>query len=155
MRWHYRDPLLLWLFVPAYLAHLAEEWWAGPGFPAWIAAFAGRPLPGAAFIAINATALVLLVAGIRAATRRESAGWIAVAIATVVSLNAVLHLLGSLAAGSYSPGMVTGIVIYVPLGLLTLLRASHQQSPPAFARGALAGIVIHAVVILAALAATA
>jgi hypothetical protein len=32
VRWHYRDAGLLWLFVPAYLVHLAEEWFAG--FPA-------------------------------------------------------------------------------------------------------------------------
>lgn len=152
MRWHYRDPLLLWLFVPAYLAHLAEEWWAG--FPEWIAAFAGRPLPGEAFLAMNAAALLLLFAATMAATRRESAGWLAVAIATVFTLNAVLHLLGAFASASYSPGMVTGVVLYVPLGLLTLLRAWHQQPPSQFARGVAAGVAVHAVVIVVAFAAT-
>lgn len=152
MRWHYRDPLLLWLFVPAYLAHLAEEWWAG--FPEWIAAFTGRPLPGEAFLAINAAALILLFAATMAATRRESAGWLAVAIATVFTLNAVLHLLGAFASASYSPGMVTGVVLYVPLGLLTLLRAWHQQLPSQFARGVAAGVAVHAVVIVVAFAAT-
>ncbi len=152
MRWHYRDPLLLWLFVPAYLAHLAEEWWAG--FPEWIAVFARRPLPAAAFVAINAVALVVLIAAVRATTHRESNGWMAVAIATVFTLNALLHLLGSLASASYSPGMLTGVVIYVPLGLLTLLRAWHQQPPSEFARGAAAGVAVHAVVVIVAFAAT-
>jgi hypothetical protein len=154
VRWHYRDPLLLWLFVPAYLVHLAEEYWAGPGLPAWFARILGRELPEAAFVAINGAAFVLLIAAVRAAARREAAGWIAVAVATVVSLNAVLHLLGALATASYSPGMISGVVVYLPLGLLTLIRAGHQQAPPAFARGIAAGIAFHALVIAVAYAST-
>jgi hypothetical protein len=154
VRWHYRDPALLWLFVPAYAIHLAEEFWAGPGLPAWIALLAGSRLPVSAFIAINAVAMILLVAGVRAATRTESAGWIVVAIATIVALNAVLHLLGSLVTGTYSPGMVSGVVVYLPLGMLTLIRAAHQQEPAAFARGAGACVVIHAIVAAVAFTAT-
>ena len=152
MRWHYRDAALLWLFLPAYAAHLAEELLAR--FPSWIRLIVGRPLPMTAFIGINAVALLLLVAGIRAAIRRESAGWLAVAIATVVTLNALLHLIGSFVTGTYSPGLITGIVVYVPLGLLTLLRAWHQQAPGGFGRGIAAGVFIHAIVSAVAFAAT-
>jgi hypothetical protein len=154
MRWHYRDALLLWLFVPAYLLHLAEEFFGGPGLPAWFALIIGRQLSQTAFLLINAVALVLLVASLRAAIRRESWGWVAVAVATLVTLNAVLHLLGSLATGTYSPGLVTGLVIYMPLGQLTLLRAWHQQPRATFARGVAAGVVIHAIVAAAAVITT-
>jgi hypothetical protein len=152
MRWHYRDAALLWLFVPAYVAHLAEE--TVGGFPSWVGAVVGRPLPMTAFVAINTTALILLILGVRAAIRRESAGWIAVAIASLVILNAVLHLLGSLVTGTYSPGLITGIVFYLPLGQLTLLRAWHQQPHATFSRGVMAGVAIHAVVGVVAFAAT-
>jgi hypothetical protein len=152
MRWHYRDPLLLWLFVPAYLVHLAEEYWAG--FPVWFARILGRALPEPAFLAINGVALALLIAAIRTAIRRETAGWLAVAIATVVTVNAVLHLLASLSTGTYAPGMISGVVVYLPLGLLTLIRAGHQQPPPEFARGIAAGIAFHALVIAAAYVST-
>src|SRR5687767_7961950 len=81
MRWHYRDPGLLWPFVPAYLIHVAEEWFAG--FPLWLEQIVGRPVPGAAFLLINAVALAMLIAAIRAATRAERSGWLAVAIATI------------------------------------------------------------------------
>ena len=151
-RWHYRDAALLWLFVPAYLAHLGEEFFAG--FPDWIRLIVGRPLPMTAFIAINAVALCLLIAAVRTAIRRESAGWMAVAIAAIVTLNALLHLLGSFATGTYSPGLITGVVLYLPLGQLTLLRAWHQQAPSAFARGVAVGVFIHAVVAAVAFAAT-
>ena len=150
MRWHYRDAALLWLIPPAYMAHLAEEWWGGPGFPAWVALVAGRPLPPGAFLGINAVALVFLLVGLRAASRRESAGWIAIAVATVLSLNAVLHLAGSVLTRTYSPGLITGIVLYLPLGQLLLIRALHQVEPARFIRGVAAGLAIHGVVIVSA-----
>jgi hypothetical protein len=151
-RWQYRDAALLWWFLPAYLAHLAEELWAGEGLPRWLGRIAGRPLPDPAFLAINAVGVVLLIAGIRAAVRRDSAGWIAVAIATVVSTNAVLHLLGSIATGVYSPGLITAIVLYVPLGSLTLLRAADQMAPRAFGRGVSAGVAVHVLISMVAIA---
>jgi hypothetical protein len=72
VRWHYRDAGLLWLFVPAYLVHVGEEWFGG--FPAWIGTVVGRPLPESAFLIINGVGLVLLAGGIRAAIRAERYG---------------------------------------------------------------------------------
>jgi hypothetical protein len=72
MRWHYRDGGLLWLFVPAYLVHIGEEWFAG--FPRWIGTVVGRPLPESAFLIINGIGLILVAAGIRAAIRAERYG---------------------------------------------------------------------------------
>jgi hypothetical protein len=152
VRWHYRDPALIWLFLPAYLAHLAEEVWGG--FPAWVALLVGRPLPLRSFVMINAVALAGLAIGIGAASRRESAGWFAVAVASALGLNAVLHLAASLLTGTYSPGLITGIVFYVPLAVLTLVRASDQLPSTTVWRGVVAGLVLHAIVIAAALAAT-
>jgi Protein of unknown function with HXXEE motif len=151
MRWHYRDGPLLWVFPPAYLAHLAEEVWAGPGFPEWFALVAGRPLPRGAFAAINLIAFAVLLAGIRAAIHRESAGWIAIAIASVVSLNALLHIAGSVLTGTYSPGLITGVVLYLPAGQLLLIRGLHQVEPPRFIRGVMAGIAIQIAVVIAAM----
>ena len=150
MRWHYRDRTLVWLFTPAYVAHLAEELWGGPGFPAWFAQVAGAPLPLAAFLVINAVALTLLVVGSTIAVRQEEGGWIAIAIATVLSVNALLHLMGSAVTASYSPGLITGIVLYLPLGQLVLIRALHQVDRAQFTQGIIAGVVIHGLVSVAA-----
>lgn len=150
MRWQYRDAALLWLFPPAYLLHLTEELWGGPGLPQWFATIIGRPLPRPAFAIINAVAFALLIAGIRMAVRREAAGWIAIAIATVVTLNALLHIAGTVVTGRYSPGMITGVVLYLPLGHLLLIRAWSQVERSRFTRGITAGVAIHVVVIVVA-----
>ena len=143
MRWHYRDPGLLWLFVPAYVVHVGEEWFGG--FPAWIGLVVGRPLPASAFFIINGVALVLLVTGIRAAIGAERYGWIAAALATIVLVNTVAHLAGAALTGSYSPGLISAVVLYVPLGLLVMMRALDQAPRPQLTRGIVAGLLIHGI----------
>ena len=95
MRWHYRDSALLWLFPPAYAVHVLEELFAREGFPAWLARIAGSPVPVEGFALVNLTGMVLLLAAVRRASRDESAGWMAIAIATIAVLNGMVHLLGT------------------------------------------------------------
>jgi hypothetical protein len=148
MRWHYRDGGLLWWFPPAYAIHLAEEWFAG--FPGWVQRIVGNPLPEAAFVAINAVAFVLMVAAIRSATRSERSGWMGVAIATIVLVNALAHGAGAVLTRSYAPGVISAVVLYVPLGSLTMIRAMDQADRGQLARGVAAGLAIHTLVFLLA-----
>ena len=150
MRWHYRDAGLLWPFAPAYAIHVAEEWFAG--FPGWAARMTGRPIPGTAFILINAVAMVLLLAAIRAATRDERHGWMAVGIATIVLVNTAAHAAGAVLTQSYAPGLISAVVLYVPLGSLAMVRALDHAPRAQLARGVVAGLIIHAIVVIAALA---
>jgi hypothetical protein len=148
LRWHYRDAGLLWLFVPAYLAHVGEEWFGG--FPEWVGTVVGRSLPRSAFLLINGVALALLVAAIRAALRADRHGWIAVAVATIVLVNTVVHAAGAALTASYSPGLITAVVLYVPLGSLVMIRALDHAPRRQVARGIVAGLVIHAIVFVVA-----
>ena len=146
----YNDPPLVWLFVAAYVAHVVEEFVGG--FPRWVATVAGRPLPDNTFIVINVVALIVMIVAARLATTKETLGWLGIGIATVAFANGLLHLLGSLATGTYSPGLITGVVLYLPLGQLALLRAWHQVAQPFFWKGVALGLSAHAVVSLVALA---
>ena len=144
MRWHYRDPLLIWLLPAAYACHVLEEWFGG--FTVWMANVTGAPVPTGAFVAINAVALALALAAASETTRRESAGWMGIAIATILLINAAAHIGGTLAYRSYSPGLVTGVILYLPLSQLVLLRAASQADRRLVGRGMLAGVALHAVV---------
>jgi Protein of unknown function with HXXEE motif len=94
--------------------------------------------------------MVTIILATRAALRRDSLGWLAIAIAALLFANGLLHLLGSIMTGTYSPGVVTGVVLYVPLGLLALMRAWTQAPPGFVARGVLSGIGAHVLVSLLA-----
>lgn len=144
MRWHYRDPLLAWLFPVAYGCHVLEEWFGG--FPEWFAAIRGVPLPSDAFILINAVALIVMIGATYRTIRDERHGWMGIGVATVVEVNALLHVLASISTGTYSPGLFTSVVLYMPLGQLTLLRAWGQATRSQFGVGVLAGCAAHAFV---------
>jgi hypothetical protein len=153
VRWHYRDPQLVWLIPCAYTAHLLEEWFGG--FPEWVGTVVGSPLPRPAFLAINAVALALMLVATQQITRRERSGWMAIALATIIGVNGVGHILGSLATRSYSPGLITGVVFYLPLAKLVLMRAWLQASGDMWRYGVASGIAIHAVVVVVAYSLTA
>lgn len=150
MRWHYRDAGLLWPFVPAFVIHVAEEWFAG--FPSWLQQVVGRPLPSSAFLLINGVAVVLLIGAIRSATRSERSGWMAVALATIVLVNTLAHAGGAALTRSYAPGLISAVVLFVPLGSLTMIRALDQADRAQVTRGIIAGLIIHALVFFLAFA---
>jgi hypothetical protein len=148
MRWRYDDPPLVWLFVAAFALHIVEEHVGG--FAEWFAAVAGRPLPRADFLIINLIALALMAIAARVSTRRPPFGWLAIGIATVALINGLAHLLASLAWASYAPGLITGVLLYLPLAQLALIRAWQQVPRPFFWRGVVAGAVAHVVVTVTA-----
>ncbi len=148
VRWHYRDRGLLWLFVPAYVVHVAEEWFGG--FPQWIGTIVGQPLPATAFFVVNGIALVLAIVGIRAAIGSDRYGWIAVAIATIVLVNTLAHAAGAALTGTYSPGLISAVVLYIPLGSLAMIRAVDQAPRQQLTLGFAAGLVLHAIVFIVA-----
>ena len=151
MRWSYRDAALLWTLVAAYAIHVAEEWFTG--FPAWVANIVSRPMPADAFLIINAIAMLLMVIGVRAAIRDERNGWIAVTIATIAIVNTLAHVGGAILTRGYAPGLASAIVLYVPLGALTLIRA-FDQAPRQITRGVVTGLLLHAAVFVVAFAVT-
>ena len=142
----YRDRWLLWSLVVAYGVHVAEEWYLG--FPAWVTLVIARPLPETAFVIINSVAMFLMIVGIGLATRSEEYGWAAVLIATIQLVNTAAHVGGVALTGSYAPGVVSALLLYVPLAGLVLRRAAPEASH--FARGVVGGVLVHAAVVMVA-----
>lgn len=133
-------PLLL---PAAYLIHLAEEWWGGVGFAAWTANALGRPVSETRFLVINGIALPILTVCTLIAVRSRSFRWFVISFGTLVLVNGILHLLGSLVTASYSPGVVSGSLVYLPLGALALRDGRTDEG---FGRAVALGIALHVVV---------
>jgi hypothetical protein len=143
----------LWLFPATYLAHIAEEGLAGERFYRWIARASGRSLSGRAFFWLNAAYWALMVAAVRQA-RRGRAPWLAPALGTIVFVNAAGHAAGSALTRSYSPGLVTGILLWAPLGAVALRRTRRARAARAWWAGVAAGAAAHGLVFVAALIVT-
>ena len=105
-----------------------------------------------AYLVINGIAFLLVVIGIRAAVRSERSGWIGIAIATIALVNTLAHAAGAALTSSYSPGLISTVVLNVPLGTLTMIRGFDQTPAAQATRGIVAGIAIQVVVFVVAFA---
>lgn len=132
------------LFPVTYLVHIAEEYWGG--FTGRMSDLTGLAFPEVAFLAANAVFWLLMTAVAVWIIRRPSHAALAVALATIVTINATLHLGVTLATLSYSPGLVSGMLLWLPLGVSTLVRGHRTLSRRSFRAGLLAGVIAHVLV---------
>ena len=132
------------LFPATYLAHIAEEYWGG--LPARTAELTGLGVPEAAFLGANALFWVLMLTASVLILRRPSRAPLVVALATIVTINATLHVGGALLTASYSPGLVSGVLLWLPLGVFALARGHRALSQRSFRSGVLVGLVAHLLV---------
>jgi hypothetical protein len=134
-----------WLFPVTYALHILEEWRGG--FTVWIARLTGVELASGEFLWWNAVALGLMSASIILTIRFKSFGWLLLAYATAFMLNALSHLCAGLYTTSYSPGLVSGLLLWLPLGALALLRFRKTLSRRGRRAGLLVGFLIHCIVL--------
>ena len=137
-----------WLFPASYLVHILEEYWGG--FPAWIARFWGVESSSSNFLSWNGGALVMMTVGVMLVLKTKSYRWLLVSFGTVVLINGLVHAIASVVTMSYSPGLVSGLLLFVPLGAITLLRAREKVNRRTFRAGIIVGVLMHMVVVLLA-----
>lgn len=142
-------PRAVLLLPVALFVHVVEEWFGG--FPEWTIHIMGDPIAPERFLLINGIGLVLFSGCALTAVRDREAAWLGVVMAGLLGLNALLHVGGSLIYGGYAPGVVTGVVLYVPLSGLVLWQSRGQMPERVFAGSVLGGVGLHALVTLLAL----
>jgi hypothetical protein len=139
-----------WLFPAAYAVHILEEWRGGEGFPAWVSRVMGAELSVERFLALNAWALAGMTLGVVLTLVFRRMRWLLVGFGAVVVVNGFAHLAASAATRSYSPGVVSGALLWLPLGLCTLRAGRANLSRRDFGAGLAVGLLMHAVVTLLA-----
>ena len=111
-----------------YLIHAAEE--LRGGFPGWVSGLAGISVTPELFLRLNTIFFAGMVAAVFLARYLPGAGWIAVTLAVSVALNGLLHLASTILTRSYSPGVVSGVLVWIPLGVFAL-RSMRARLPRA------------------------
>lgn len=135
-----------WLFPFSYLIHIAEEYWGGDGYSAYLSRTKGVDLTRLRFLLMTAIGLVLMVAGIPLAQMFRFPQLLLVILGTVVLVNGVSHGVSSLVKRSYNPGLVSGVLIWIPLGVITLAQLRDRMSTARFLTALMIGLAIQAVV---------
>jgi hypothetical protein len=141
-------PRVAILLPVAYLLHLAEEWFGD--LPAWTRLAPGPEVSPERFLLINAVAFLLFLSGTVAALRYPRMAWFAAAFAALLGLNGVVHALATLGLGSYSPGTVTGLLIYLPLSVIVLRSSAARLSRAMLVGSVILGVLLHAIAYLVA-----
>jgi hypothetical protein len=151
----------IWLFPASYAVHVAEEGLAGErslaawavdgSFYRWIRRVVGREVGGRTFLAVNLAYETAMGAAVWRARSRVDFGWIVATMGTITAINGVGHLAGSVATRSYSPGLVSGIAVWTPLGLFAVVRARRLLPRAVWRRSIAAGVAVNAAIGLLAL----
>ena len=111
------------LFAPfVFILHVLEEL---PGFVTWFNILVPRGINQRTFLSVNAAALAITIALVLlvAAWPHPGSGLLLAAwVGFLFIANGLLHLVGTIAHERYSPGVVTGTLLYLPYGALLLQR---------------------------------
>jgi hypothetical protein len=92
----------------------------------------------------------MMTLGVIIVLKRKSYRWLLVSFGTTVLINGVVHAVASVVTLSYSPGLVSGLLLFVPLGAITLRRARVRMSRRTFRAGLIVGALMHVAVVLLA-----
>jgi hypothetical protein len=104
-------------FVGAAVVHVFEEYFYPGGFPDFMkrSAPAFAPYITTSFaVIVNGLFLILCFGG---AMLGKDALVFSLSIAGLLIANGLMHLAGSLRARRYAPGLVSGLLLYIPLGI--------------------------------------
>lgn len=142
--------ILLWLFPVVYLLHIAEEYWVGGGFSAYVTRTRGVNLSSAKFLVLNGIGWGLTLLGVSLARRLGFSEWLLACLATVIFLNGLSHAIITLLSAEYNPGFATGLLIFIPGGAAILIYLKSRMRGPRYVGALAVGLCIHGVISLLA-----
>jgi len=139
-----------WIFIAflgASLLHMAEEFLYPGGFLRFARRLNPRFAPHLTVpsaIVINSLQLLLCLLVIRAGTSQLV---FSMSLSALLFINALLHIAGCLRVKGYAPGVVTGVLLYLPLSTYAFFTAiaSHQFSLRGAVASAALGLAYQAV----------
>lgn len=148
---------LSFLAVLVYLVHNVEEYGISAtgvahAFPDSLCGVLGQPpypecgIPPAFYLFVNLP--LVWVAGPTAALLSRRFPLAGLTLWGVIGVNAVVHIVPAIAAREYDPGLVTAIVLFIPLTVMTAIAAFGPRGPYRRRAGAVliaAGVLMHAV----------
>ncbi len=137
----------VWLVPLAYAAHVIEEAFGGQGFVAWVVERGGPQMTVGLFFVLNIVGLALLAAATFLARRFRALQWLLATAGAILFMNGLIHFAAAIASRRYVPGMVTGLVLYLPLGSLVLMSIERRVRARVFWIAAAGGFAIHAAVL--------
>jgi Protein of unknown function with HXXEE motif len=141
-----RNTLWPWLFPITYVLHVGEEFLGGGGYSLYLENLRGIHLSPTTFLMSQGIGLVLMVVGVILSRRLNFPNLFCVMLGSVVLVNCLTHTVQTLFHRTYVPGLVTAILVWLPLGIVTLHHFKDSMSQVRFGIGVAIGVAINLVV---------
>ncbi len=134
---------LFWLLPVAAILHITEEFIFPGGFVAWYRNYrhaVSSSITATYLVVVNAIFVIACLLPFALGPLRGVALWLT--MASVVFVNALFHIRGSIQTGQYSPGVVTSVLMYIPLSIYGywFLLSKHYASAGTAVSSALIGM---------------
>ncbi len=136
----------LWLFPLTYLIHVAEEYWGGEGYPAYILRLRGVHMSTTRFLVAQGVGVVLVTVGVILARHFNFPAMMLIILGAIVLINGITHTVTALTIMSYGPGLWSSIFVWGPLGLITLIRFRNSVSRKRYWIAVAIGVGVNVVV---------
>lgn len=120
--------LLSWLIPITYLIHIAEELWGGEGYPAYIYRLRGVHLSSTRFLVAQFVGFVLVVLAIILSRHFSFPITMLLILVTTVMGNGLTHTVTALTTFTYNPGLLSSVLIWIPMGIFVLVRFKRGLS---------------------------
>jgi|SRR5882724_3901303 len=135
-----------WLFPITYLIHIAEEYWGGEGYPAYLLRVRGVHLSSTRFLVAQTLGAVLMALAVILSRRFNFPHLMVIIMASIVLVNGLTHTLTSLGNGVYGPGLFSSALIWIPLGIFSLVRFKQDVSRKRYLIGIAIGLGVNVLV---------
>ena len=145
-----KNRFLVWLLPSAYVVHIIEEFYGGEGLPMWLSHFINANISNLDFILINSVALSIVVLFSFYYSFYKQNNLLFLALISLFFINGIVHLAASIYSNTYSPGSVSGVLLYLPIGVFIFKKLKPLLTFSERAAGIGLGFLIHIVVVVVA-----
>jgi len=146
-------PTAVWLilFPVTFAIHFAEEYWGGEGYPAYLFRLRGVELSTRRFVAFQTIGLALFVAAGIIAEYLSFPQFMIVVLSGLVLSNGITHMITAMWDGRYGPGLFSSVLLWIPLGSLSIVFMFDRISHTSLAVATLIGFAINGIIALIAM----
>jgi hypothetical protein len=129
----FKPKYIVWLLPAFYTIHLVEEAFVCSGLYVWISEIFNVDFSLNDFIFINAVGFIFFISFTFLYTFDKANNFIFAAMGSLIFTNGIVHTTASLVTLTYSPGTISGVIFYIPLGAIIFnkilpLLPEHQRS---------------------------
>ena len=117
----------LWLFPATYVIHIAEEYWGGEGYVAYLYRLRGVRMSGTRFLVLQLLGFIWMTGLVILSQLLNFREFMLALLGTITLLNGITHSVTAFSHRGYGPGLFSCVLTWIPLGLLTLIFIYGQM----------------------------